>query len=54
MFTSASMAIFPIIAAYIVENSEEKQVGYSSVGYFFCGVCLLALIFTASLYFFDK
>ncbi len=54
MFTSTSMALFPILAAYIVEKSGDKEEGYSEVGYFYSGMSFLGIIFTISLYFFDK
>lgn len=54
MFTSTSMALFPILAAYIVEKSGDKEEGYSEVGYFYSGMAFLGIIFTISLYFFDK
>ncbi|CAK59984.1 unnamed protein product (macronuclear) [Paramecium tetraurelia] len=54
MFTSTSMALFPILAGYIVEEATSKEEGYSTVGFFYCGVSIFGLIFTISLYFFDK
>lgn len=54
MFTSTSMALFPILAGYIVEKATNKQEGYSTVGFFYSGVSVFGIIFTISLYFFDK
>ncbi|CAD8084472.1 unnamed protein product [Paramecium primaurelia] len=54
MFESVALAFFPIIAGYIVEISEDPQQGYSNVGLFFSGISLFGIIFTLSLYFFDK
>lgn len=54
MFTSTSMALFPILAGYIVEGATTKEEGYSTVGFFYSGVSVFGIIFTISLYFFDK
>lgn len=54
MFESVALAFFPMITGYLVETSETKNEGYSRVGYFFCGVSLIGLLLTVSLYFIDK
>jgi hypothetical protein len=38
MLESMALATFPLIAASIVSTSESEEVGYSSVGFFFCGI----------------
>ncbi|CAD8068369.1 unnamed protein product [Paramecium primaurelia] len=54
MFESIALAFFPIIAGYIVEISENPEIGYSNVGFFFSGISFFGIIFTLSLYIFDK
>ena len=54
MFESISLAFFPILAGYIVDIADEPVEGYSRVSYFFSGVSMLGMLFTLSLYFFDK
>lgn len=54
MFESIALAFFPILAGYIVEISDYPELGYSNVGYFFSGISFFGIIFTLSLYIFDK
>ncbi|CAK74433.1 unnamed protein product (macronuclear) [Paramecium tetraurelia] len=54
MFESVALAFFPILAGYIVELSDNPEIGYSNVGFFFSGISFFGIIFTLSLYFFDK
>lgn len=56
MFESVALAFFPMIAGFLVEGAgeENEAEGYSKVGFFFCGVSLIALLSTMSLYFIDK
>lgn len=54
MFESVALAFFPILAGYIVEISDTPEEGYSMVGFFFSGISMMGILFTLSLYFFDK
>lgn len=54
MFESVALAFFPVLAGYIVEISDSPEEGYSRVGFFFCGISIMGIVFTLSLYCFDK
>ncbi|CAD8173510.1 unnamed protein product [Paramecium octaurelia] len=53
MFTNTAMTLFPLVAAQLVQNSLDAEQGYSFVGYFYCGISIIGLGFTISLYYFD-
>jgi hypothetical protein len=46
MFESVALAFFPVLAGYIVEISDSPEEGYSRVGFFFCGISIMGILFT--------